>query len=472
MSALELRITDVAEDGERLLTTCALTVYADDVAIWPVHGDEEAGLEIQIDDLLSHLTEYWKPLVLRQTYPLGLNPARPTDLIHKARLRWAELPEEQAELEDESLEAFADCHDISRCFAGYFDLPALWMIRSGGQMLVETPAAIATPDFDAAIAGLVAVGDVIAQRLSQAGERWADLVAAWAARDEGEELSLLSWSTSLAPDVAKSFADEGLLQAPPTLSDAANDNDELRLAARMASALPVDQVREILTLVSAFPKTQAPDLDALADAARAFFLETLRSARPFEQGEGLADFVRDHLGLNVGDAFDIFGLIRRLGVDLRVHGVAPPTLDALAVSGARHGPAVLLNTEAVRARAGVAFEQSGRARVTLAHELCHLLVDGDNALSAVDVLDGLMPLEIEQRARAFGAQLLLPSRVAAREWFDLNAPQSREGLSATLDHLAERFIVTHSVAAWKLEHGARAHGVNLEAMLRSLAPQR
>ena len=137
MSALELRIADVQADGQRLLTTCALTVLADNVAVWPVLGDDDAALEVQVDDLLSHLTEYWKPLVLRQTYPLGLNPARPSDLIHKARLRWSELPEEQAELEDEILEAFADCHDLSRCFAGYFDLPPLWMIRSGGQMPVS-----------------------------------------------------------------------------------------------------------------------------------------------------------------------------------------------------------------------------------------------------------------------------------------------------------------------------------------------
>jgi IrrE N-terminal-like domain len=472
LSALELRIADVQEDGQRLLTTCALTVFADNVAVWPVLGDDDAALEVQVDDLLSHLTEYWKPLVLRQTYPLGLNPARPSDLIHKARLRWSELPEEQAELEDEILEAFADCHDLSRCFAGYFDLPPLWMIRSGGQMLVETPSVLAVTDFDAAVAGLVAAGDAIATRLSEGGQRWADLISAWESREVGEELSLLSWSTSLTADVAERLAAEGLLRAPVDLSDAANDNDELRLAARMASALPVDQVREILTLVSAFPKTQAPALEELSASARAFFDETLATARPFEQGERLADFVRDQLDLDAAAAFDIFGLVEKLGVDLRSQAVEPATLDALAVSGPRHGPAILLNTKAVRTNAQTPFEHSGRARVTLAHELCHLLLDGDNALSAVDVLDGLMPLEIEQRARAFGAQLLLPSRIAAQEWFALGADESRDGLSVMLHHLAERFTVTLSVAAWKLEHGARAHGLNLEAMLRSLVPHR
>ncbi len=472
MSALEFRIADVERDGERLLTTAALTVYADDIAIWPVQGDDDASLEIQIDDLLSHLTEYWKPLLLRQTYPFGLNPGRPSELRYKALRRWADFPEEQASEEDEVLETFVDCHDLSRCFAGYFDLPPLWLIRSGDQMLVDTVASLATPDYTLAIEALERIGDTIALKLSSQDERWRDLVEAWRARAVGDSLALLGWSTSLSPEVAKTLADDGLLEAPADLPEAVNDNDELRLAARMASALPIEQVREILTLVRSFPRIETLDLDTLSDEALGIFKERWLRARPFEQGEGLADFVRDRLGFRSDEAADIFGTVRRLGVDLRIQSVAPPTLDALAVSGAKHGPAVLLNIDAVWLKTGVTFEQAGRARVTLAHELCHLLIDRRNVLSAVDVLDGLMPLEVEQRARAFGAELLLPSLVAAREWQDLGAPQSRFGLQNALDHLVEKFRVTHSVAAWKLEHGARAHQINLEPMLRSLVPSR
>lgn len=472
MSALEFRIADVERGGQCLLTTGTLTVFADDVAIWPVHSDEDAGLEIQIDDLLSHLTEYWKPLLLRQTYLFGLNPARPSELRYKARRRWMDLPEEQAAQEDEVLEAFIDCHDFSRCFAGYFDLPPLWLIRSGDQMRVDTVTDLSSPDYALVVEALERVGDAIALRLSDIGESWGDLVSAWRDRAVGDSLALLSWSTSLAPEVVKTFADDGLLEAPADLLEAANDNDELRLAARMASALPTEQVREILGLVRSFPKIETIELDHLANETRAFFEQTLLSARPFEQGEGLAGFVRERLSFRADSAADIFGVIRRLGVDLQIRPVEPPTLDAIAVSGTKHGPAILLNTEAVRVKAGLPFEQAGRARVTLAHELCHLLVDKGSALSAVDVLNGLMPLEVEQRARAFGAELLLPGRVAAREWYDLGAQQSRDGLQAALEHLAEKFLVTHSVAAWKLEHGARAYQINLEPMLKSLVPNR
>ena len=101
MSGLEFRIMAVEEEGESLLTTCELTVFVEGVAAWPAPGDGEVGLEIQLDDLLSHLAEYWKPINLRQTYPLGLNPARPGDLGYRARRRWADLPERQVAAEDE-----------------------------------------------------------------------------------------------------------------------------------------------------------------------------------------------------------------------------------------------------------------------------------------------------------------------------------------------------------------------------------
>ncbi|UAL11680.1 ImmA/IrrE family metallo-endopeptidase [Caulobacter segnis] len=465
-------MTDVIEGEMRLMTTCALTVYADDIAVWPVQGDDEASLEIQIDDLLAHLVEYWKPLVLRQTYPFGLNPKRPSDLGYKARRRWDDLPEEQVTAEDEELETFLDCHEISRCFAGYFDLPPLWIIRSGDHMLVEASGGVVSVPFDAAIASLVAAGDQIAERLAEGGERWSDLANAWKARDDGEGLVFLSWATSLDQKLAQSLADDGLLEAPQSLADAANDNDELRLAARMASALPPEQVRTVLQLVAGFPKVEAPRLVALAAASRSYFDETLVAARPFEQGEGLADFVREQLSLKSNEAVDIFSIVEQLGVDTHVQAVEPRSLDALAVYGRKHGPAILLNTEAIDRKFEIAFKDAGRARVTLAHELCHLLIDGGNALSAVDVLGGLMPLSIEQRARAFGAQLLLPSSVAANVWIDMGRPRSRAGLVETLDQLSQLYTVTHSVAAWKLEHGARAHGENLEAMLRSIVPNR
>lgn len=61
-------------------TTCTLVIHIDGVAVWPVRCEEDARIEIQIDDLLAHLTEFWKPLMLRQVYPIDVSPLRPSDL--------------------------------------------------------------------------------------------------------------------------------------------------------------------------------------------------------------------------------------------------------------------------------------------------------------------------------------------------------------------------------------------------------
>ena len=84
MTKVEFKLSEVEEEGVRLLTTCGLAAYVDEAVVWPTRGSDGTALEIQIDDLLSHLTEYWKPLALRQTYPLTLNPARPSLLRAEA----------------------------------------------------------------------------------------------------------------------------------------------------------------------------------------------------------------------------------------------------------------------------------------------------------------------------------------------------------------------------------------------------
>ena len=166
----------------------------------------------QIDDLLSHLTEYWKPLALRQTYPLTLNPARPSLLRAEAQQNWDALPEAEAVYEDEAIEAFQDCHDLSRCFAGYYDLAPLWLIRSGEQMLIDTVDQLDRVPYAAALDALSAAGDWIAARLAKTkNERWEELLRAWRDRNAGDGLSLLKWSTSLDEQTLERLVTDGLL---------------------------------------------------------------------------------------------------------------------------------------------------------------------------------------------------------------------------------------------------------------------
>jgi Zn-dependent peptidase ImmA (M78 family) len=110
--------------------------------------------------------------------------------------------------------------------------------------------------------------------------------------------------------------------------------------------------------------------------------------------------------------------------------------------------------------------------VTLAHELCHLLLDGGHALSAIEVLKARMPAGVEQRAKSFAGELLLPTQVANQHWHEAGRPSDQNALNGLVENLVETYQVTRSVAAWKVEHAASEHGLDLSAVLNLVAPRR
>jgi Zn-dependent peptidase ImmA (M78 family) len=453
-------------------TTADLSVFVDGEAVWPVEGMPEVGLDIQVDDLLAYLSEFWKPIVLRQTYPIPITLDRPSHLRAAAESRWESQPSEVVEREDELVCNFEDAHNLSRCFAGMFDLPPLWLLRTNDRLVVDTQSKFRTVSFQQAYREFSRIGDEISAHLSHKNAKWERLVDGWKARDVGSPKILLAWSTSLDKEVAWQFATEGILNAPANVAEAANDDDELRIAARMASALPTNQIRQILNLVRGFEHHKAPKLDELGASASNHVNENFAHFRAHEQGEAAANFVRQHLGFSSNTYVDIFDVVETLGAGLYEEDVEPNTLDALAVWGGKFGPAVLLNSNSRRATKRVNVRRNWAARVTLAHELCHLLLDRGHALGAVDVLNSKMPRAVESRAKSFAGQFLLPSNVAAEVWTAADAPESQEGLSATIKTLQATYGVPKSVAAWKLDHGLQRRGTDLTVLLDIIAPFR
>lgn len=462
-----------SHNGESRLTTADMTVSIDEEVVWPVAGAPAVGLEIQADDLLAHLVEFWKPLLLRQTYPVPAMPDRPSSLRAEAERGWEGQPPDVAEREDERIEAFEEAHNLSRCFAGLFDLPALWFLRQGNRVLIDTGSVLRSVPFDAARRGLVEVGDTIVARLQESGDsRWDDLVAAWQRRDRGTPELLLAWSTGLALDITRQFIGDRTLSAPRDFDDAANDDDELRIAARMASALPPEQIRQIVLLVREFARVPAVGLDELSVHVGNHIELNLANHRAYEQGVGTADLVRENQDIERQKWVDIFSLVEVLGPKIRIETVEPPTLDGLAAWGRRHGPAILLNLASNRLGGRVGdVRKNPAARVTLAHELGHLLMDRGHALSAVDVLKSRMPRTTEQRARAFAGQLLLPAQIAAREWEVAGSPRTVSLLKRFLAKLGQKYGVPRIVARFKLEHGAAYDGEDLRSILEQAVPE-
>lgn len=471
MSTTPLYLSIVWKAAESL-TTAEISVTVDGQSVWPVEAADDVRIEAQVDDLLSWLVEFWKPLMLRQTYPIMVSPDRPSQLRSEAEKRWQMQPAEVSEREDELVSAFEDAHDLSRCFAGYFDLAPLWLFRAGERMLIETRGALHSVAFEDASRGLASAGEQIAERLEASGlERWSDLIKAWRLRDAGAPDNLLSWSTGLDRGTAGAFVRDGTLSGPDSVSAAAIDDDELRIAARMVNALPPEQVRTIVNTVDSLGSQPAPDLDEMVASVQERAAEW-QCLRAYRQGELAAAYVREKLGLAEVQYLDVFAVVEHLGAVIDVRSVDPPTLDGLAVWGGRRGPAVLLNDRSPRVGAPGDLRRGGAARVTVAHEFCHLLLDRGHTLSAVDVLNSRMPPDVERRAKSFAGELLLPGRVAADSWLRAAQPSDVNSVKSFLRTLGNKYRVPVTVAAWKLEHGLQRRNIDLRYILDLAAPHR
>jgi hypothetical protein len=429
-------------------------------------------MEIPIDDLLSHLVEFWEPLALRQTYPIPVSTTRPLEVRVHAERRWEGQPAEVVEREDAALSDFEEAHDLSNCFAGYFNLPPLWLLRRGDSMIVDTRAGMRVVDFTAALAEMTRLGDEIAESLSRQSERWSRLIDLWRKREAKDPLTMLAWATGLPRDVAGGLTRDGVLSMPASFAEIANDNDELRIAARMAGALPAEQIRAILTLVAAFPKYEAPMLDALASEVSQFIGDRYRNRRAYEQGELAARYVREKLGLRANEACDVAVVLEQLGVGLEFRSVEPMGLRALAVDGRRHGPVAFVNMRGAGGRFGQPPASNWSARVDLAHEFCHLLLDRGHALGAVEILNSRIPVEIEQRAKSFAGELLAPTGAIASLWRENGFPRTLEALRTLTFYLQKHFGVTKAVASWKLQHATQILDVDVSRLLDQIAPDR
>lgn len=456
------------------LTTRAFQITIDDEPVWPMVGISDATLEIQIDDLLSFLAEHWKPILLRQTYPEALNPHRPSQLRAYAAKRWDEVPAEIAEREEDSVLAFEDAHDLSRAFAGLFDLPSFWIFRAGDHFQFECHDRLWILPYELGVSTLTTMGDELASLLTGVGGKWQPLVGLWQRRSEGDSAHLLSWATGIEPEQSRTLINEGILAEPVDFTEVANDNDELWIAARMVGALPIDQIREILLIARDYPPTKSEDLGRLAGACLEEIRSRWLSRKRFVQGEVAARFVRDWLGVGLDSPIDLRTTFERLAINMRAADVEPESLDGLAIWGASHGPGVFLNLASQRvSEVGSPSPWDDPAmRVTLAHELCHLLLDGAHAVSAVDVLKSRIPVGIEQRAKSFAGEFLLPSRTAALRWEARGRPHDREGIRTVLLELEADFRIPRAVSTWKLDHGLQFWGVDLSGLLESLSRYR
>lgn len=363
-------------------------------------------------DLLHGMARIWPWLRFEEGYPLPVSPEHPGQLMDVAEARWQDLAQGQVEAEEDELFDFRQRHDLSMLLRG-ISLPPLWWVKEGGEAVwwsPECPEPVRI-SHGHALALWQAFGDFLHAALVDADTpRSVEAVRRWQGREEAvveHYLPLVSgmdWS-ALA-ELAGTEARDGIArflgcsdESSVAQNSRATTGNELLMAARMTTGyVGVEHQRQVLLAIKQLPYRETPELDALMRRAPA----PASDSPAWQQGYDLAHWLREQMQVVPGSLIEPEQWLHGWGVVLQSIEL-PVSLDALAVWGPAHGPAILYNLHPLSRSASF----NGR-RTALAHEICHLLVDREGALPMAEVLRGASPRWAEKRANAFAAELLLP----------------------------------------------------------------
>ena len=401
-------------------------------------------------DLLQGLARIWPWLTLEEGYPIAITPEHPGRLMDEAAQRWQDMAEGQAEAEEDVLYDFRQRHDLSLLLRGVY-LPALWVLREGRECVLWSPAvahAVRRPHAEV-MGTLEELGQALAAHLEASNEpRAITAIARWNQRKAMVDSHLITVSSGLeAEEIAELTGMKNPEMSeiyrffeidPDTIG--LSSNSELLMAARMTAGYvtPANQ-RVLLNEIRNIALHNTPKLDELSRSAP----EVIQPGVPgYQQGYALANWLRSQLNMQPDHAPDPEQLLAQWGVALKDCDISA-AIDAVAVWCVRHGPAVLPNKNG-KSRAST---RNGY-RITLAHEMCHLLVDRNRSLPAAEVLGGQSPKLAEKRANAFAAEFLLPREQAAAAC--LNAPEVLQAAG----WLEQQFSVSREVVCHQIRNSS------------------
>jgi len=405
--------------------------------VW--YGENEQGLEWTWIDLLEFLGEAWPFLEWEEGYPFGLKPMNPSLIRIAAEDRWQGLPEERVEIEEEEIYGFEETHDLARSFKGA-RVPSVWLLREGsGVWIASREQSILCP-LDKTLDILSSLGNAIASRLDGLSDGRSQVaVAAWKTRRSHSGQRLAEIATRLPAEVLRGLGSlDEIFELPP----GGFEYTELLAAARMTECrFCGTSLIAVLDSIRSVPHiSQRTELDRLSREAESLLRESGKE-KPYDQGYFLAGWFSEVLkSMGLDYPFEPSEILDRMGILVRRIEIPEPNVDAVACWGPRHGPAIIVN------KRGVHSQQEKGQRSTLAHEICHLLIDRTGALPLVEVLNGSAPPNVEARAKAFAAELLLPRNLAYE--LIVNAPDPE----AAVDEVGSTYGVSKEIIAWQVRN--------------------
>ncbi len=163
----------------------------------------------------------------------------------------------------------------------------------------------------------------------------------------------------------------------------------------------------------------------------------------WQVGYRLAERVIEQLDLvdQTRDSVDVSAILDKLGIRQEEIQLSDDTIRGVAVAGPHHKASILVNLSD-RHNHTIAGK-----RFTIAHELCHILFDRTHGQKLAMASGPWAPLQVEKRANAFAAMLLMPPEFVRRAVTALRVPVTSEqgvreirrqletGFVATLEHL-------------------------------------
>jgi Zn-dependent peptidase ImmA (M78 family) len=292
-------------------------------------------------------------------------------------------------------------------------------------------------EFGGAIAALEKFGQLLHERLASSP---ADQ---WSKRADIKPEKALALAAGLPRAALLKYLERQLqvLGEKFDLSSLAYNIPELVVVARMSPAhLSDSDVKQLLKWVAEVPSHEASNSVSEASNAARTWLDRHYdpSWKEFDEGYAVANWFRRYQKIDSdNETVEVEKILASWNVGVTSREFAP-SLDAVAVWGKSHGPTIIVNKN------GVHSHSIGGLRATLAHEMCHILLDRKSALPVVEVLGGRVAQGIETRARAFAAELLLPRSAANR------IVRTSFNVQAAVEQLVEHYRVSAALAAWQI----------------------
>ena len=181
-------------------------------------------------------------------------------------------------------------------------------------------------------------------------------------------------------------------------------------ALMFGAVAPALNDQDRLTIASAMTRH---DIPAAANRLDEFVAEIslpgeTNHHNPWAEGYQLAEEWREACGISIYENTNLDNHLTSLGVTIQNVELSDKSTSGAAIFLQDRAPLILLNTLCARHCDSEGREFYSGRRFTLAHELCHLLIDQEEGADLALLSGPWAPKSVEQRANAFAAALLMP----------------------------------------------------------------